>query len=300
MNQDYLPFCESVTSLMKQKGLLSNKDISVKRFMEDFLAHAYTGNAKFGDGMEMIEMMMDGKNLFDGSKFDSNFSSNLSKFVSPELAINKTFQAVIKTLTTNKSKGVGIGELILPFLVNGWVRSTGSDGIVCGGNREIKNGEASSLKPIKTGLTEKGLVDRLNKKYFDGKILSSKSYAEIISKHGNFSQPVYTQFFTELYPTANIADLIKAILPSGTDRKKFHNLLGRWILKEYQKIDGWKSIIFIHPETGDIVNIADINDDTCFNLLKFRVRLFRAKDTQAVSDGYAVVNLVRQKKLKKV
>ena len=293
---DYSKFKKTVDALLTQKKLNDNKNVAVKRFVADFEAHAFTRHAEFGDGVEMLALLASDKSLFAGTKFDKNFTMNLMGFVSGDLAENKTFQSVVKVLTGNKSKGVGIGELILPLLVSGWTRVNDSDGFVSGGTREIKNGEGASLKPVKTGLTNKGLVDELNKKYFGGLVLGKKDHAKLIAKYGDFSKPIYSKYFSELWPGAEVEVLIKSLTKIGSDVDKFHNAVGRFILREYKKIDGWKSIVLIDPNTLEVVNIADINDDTGFDRLHFTVRLSRLKDTQAVPDGYAVVKLKKAKK----
>jgi hypothetical protein len=295
-NIDYPSFKAAVDNLFKNKNIKSEDNVAVERFMMDFEAHAFTRHAEFGDGMKMLELLNDPASLFDGSNFNKNFTRNLNEFVSAELSSNKTFRSVIKVLTTNKSKGVGIGELVLPLLVSGWVRTNGSDGTVLGEQREVKNGEGASLKPIKKGLVDQGIIDTLNKKYFGGMVLGKKNHSKIIEKYGDFSKDVYKNYFSELWPTANVPDLIESLKKVGSDVEAFNSVVGRFILKEYQKIDGWKSIVLVDPKTLDVVNICDVNDDTCFDKLRFTVRFSREKDTQAVPDGYAVVKLTRLKK----
>lgn len=297
MSLDVLSFRSKVNALMAKKNLVDDNNVAVRRFALDFEAHAFTAHAEFGDGERMLDLLSDGSNLFDGSNFDRNFKLNLNDFVKAELKSNKTFNKTIKILTTNKSKGVGIGELVLPLLVSNWVRNNESDGMVNGGIREVKNGEGASLKPVKTGLTNKGLVDELNAKYFDGLVLGKKKHHATIMSKAGLNSPVYSTYFKELWPTANIDHLMKLLENMGNDLAKFHSVLGRFILKEYQKIDGWKSIVLIHPETLDVVNIANVDDDSCFENLSFKVRLSRQKDTQAVPDGYAVVQLADIKNL---
>lgn len=296
MSLDYPSFKTAVDELLKKKNINGDKNVAVKRFMMDFEAHSFTRHAEYGDGLNMLELMSNESSLLDGAKFNTNFALNLNDFVKSDLSNNKTFRSVIKILTSNKSKGVGIGELVLPLLVAGWVRSNGSDGTVLGAHREVKNGDGASLKPVKTGLTNKGLVDELNKKYFDGMVLGKKHHSNIIEKYGDFTNDVYKQYFTELWPTADVNSLIESLKTVGNDVNNFHTVVGRFILKEYQKIDGWKSIVLINPNTLDVVNICDVNDDTCFDKLHFSVRFSRGKDTQAVPDGYAVVQLRKIKK----
>lgn len=297
-NIDYPSFKAAVDNLFKNKNINGKHDVAVERFMMDFEAHAFTRHAEFGDGMKMLELLNDPASLFNGSNFDKNFTRNLNDFVSTELSSNKTFRSVVKVLTTNKGKGVGVGELVLPLLVSGWVRTNGSDGTVLGEQREVKNGEGASLKPIKKGLVVQGIVDTLNKKYFGGMVLGKKHHSKIIEKHGDFSKDVYKNYFSELWPTANVPVLIESLKNVGSDVKAFHSVVGRFILKEYQRIDGWKSIVFVDPKTLDVVNICDVNDDTCFDKLRFNVRFSREKDTQSVADGYAVVKFAKIKKSK--
>lgn len=289
---------------MQQKNYSSNMDVAVQRFILDFEAHSFVSNAEFGDGERMIELLSDGKNVCEGSKFEKNFKLNFHEFISDELKNNKSFNRTVRILTNNKGKGVGAGELVFPLLVSGWTlhkksKESEGDGMLNGFLREVKNGLGAGLKPIKKGLLVQGIVDILNKKYFNGMVLGKREHKEIIEKYGDFTNAVYKSYFSELWPTADIDSLISSLNGVGDDVKKFNYVVGRFILKEYQRIDGWKSIVFIHPETLDVVNISDVNSNDCFEHLSFNVRLSRGKDTQGISDGYVVVKMVQPKKPRK-
>ena len=96
-----------------------------------------------------------------------------------------SFRSCLSYLLYSNGKGIGIGELVLPLIITGYSFSVVSDGEMANVDKvEIKKNGAS-LKPVKTGLTDKGLVDKLNEKYFDGtvRMLSKKKFDNHISNH---------------------------------------------------------------------------------------------------------------------
>ena len=81
---------------------------------------------------------------------------------------------------------------MLPLIITGYSFSVVSDGEMANGDKvEIKKNGAS-LKPVKTGLTDKGLVDKLNEKYFDGTstICSAKTQKKFDKSYLRYHTPL--------------------------------------------------------------------------------------------------------------
>jgi hypothetical protein len=279
--------------------LLSNRGITnhtaAERFKMDFVAYLfYFSNGNIKDAEEAINLLSDSNNLTCNSIFNTNFRLKLDDIISTRLKSNKIFMNLFNVLIQNKGKGIGEGELILPLIIKNYKFSNTSDGVFSVGqnkyNVEIKKSGAS-LKPVKTGLTQKGLVDILNNKYFNGTV-PGKTSKKLFEKHlASISNPKdYELYFHELYvgcDNNNISDLCNEVVNNKAyqDPILFNNALGKFALKEYKKIDGWNNIVFIDVEKRNIVNVHNISNISNLNI-KFKPVMRRGKDTQAISDGY--------------
>lgn len=244
----------------------------------------------------MLELLNDKGNLFDSLSFNKNFRCNLKDMVSMKLRSNLTFRYVLDILISNKSKGVGIGEMVLPLLVDSWQLINGHDGWCAGGSRECKNGMGSSLKPIPAGLTEQGHIDKLNESFWKGTYPGLKkmhqAHASFVS---SISQPnkKYKEYLQQIYPGCDVATLANDLVENINDLEEFNWILGKQVLSWYKNLDNWHSIVLIHPETLDIVNIATI-DDSIRNLgIRFLPVMRRGKNTQAVSDGFVNIEMCK-------
>jgi hypothetical protein len=292
-------------SLLNSRGILPAKLDAAERFASDFVAYGWLYHSKFQTGKEMLELLEDDSNLNTGDCFNVNFSSNLKNLVADKLMQNTTFAQLLNVLVNNKAKGVGVGELILPLLIAHWRYSNESDGLYRGEKKEIKNNGAS-LKPVKTGDTEKGLIDQLNAEYFKGLKPGLKkahgAHVQYIKSLDKKQQvDCYTNYYSRLYPGNDTKPMIQQLLENIEDLDAYNTILGKNVMKWYRNIDGWTSIVIIDPDTLDIVNIADIekiNTDGDVHL-SFRPVMSRGSDTQAVPDGYVNVSIVKKLKLNK-
>ena len=70
----------------------------------------------------------------------------------------------------------------------------------------------------------------------------------------------------------------------------FNNVVGKFALKNYQRVDGWNNILYIDDEKMTVVNIADVEDIDGLGL-KFTPKFKRGGDTQAIADGYVNVRI---------
>ena len=151
--------------------------------------------------------------------------------------------------------------------------------------------DGASLKPIKTGVTDKGLVDKLNDKYFEGHApgyVDTKKFSEHVK---TVEKPeVYFDYFSELYPGCDITQLVGDVKKNYKDPVKFNTAVGKFALKQYKEVDKWDNIMYIKDKTMEIVNIADPSNIDSLNL-KFTPKFKRGGDTQAIADGYVNVKI---------
>lgn len=287
--ESYADIEQRVTDLLERRGIAGHT--AADRFVSDFKAYLiYFSAIGVGSAESTLSLLEDDGNLTDSEILKTNFKKRLGDLISPALRTDAIFPRLFKILLDNKGKGVGAGELALPLILKGYKFSNDSDGVLdTGAKVEIKKNGAS-LKPIKTGVTEKGLVDKLNDRFFEGTIPGKKS-DKLFQKHlETVNDPsVYGSYFTELYPGCDVTALTEEVVKNYKDAKKFNTAVGRFALKQYQKVDGWQNIIFIDSEKQLVVNIADADKIDALNLT-FSPVLARRKDTQAIADGYVNVS----------
>lgn len=281
-------------NLCESRGFMPNNNIVHHRFIMDLIAHGWFIHSKTNSGQDMLNLLTDSTNLYDGEKFNTNFRCNLKDLVSPSLAENTSFNYLLSVLTNNKGKGVGIGEMILPLIVDQWKLISGSDGWCAGGRRECKNGQGSSLKPIPAGLTKHGHIDKLNETYWNktwpGSIKAHQLHAEIVQASPN-AESTYEEYLQTIYPGKDVKDLAKNLISCISDVYEYNWTLGSTVLQWYKDLDKWHSIVLIHPVSLDIVNIAVIDESIKDLGIRFLPVMKRAANTQAVSDGFVNIEM---------
>jgi hypothetical protein len=237
-----------------------------------------------------MSLLEDDLNLTDSKILNTNFRKPLTDLISTKLKNDPIFMKLFPILLDNNGKGVGAGELALPLILAGYTFSNDSDGMFDGKKVEIKKSGAS-LKPVKTGVTEKGLVDKLNKKYWNGTVPGKKSKKKFQNHINAVKNPDdYANYFAELYVGCDTTILSEAVKSCYNDATKFCNAVGEFAMCEYQRIEGFNNILIIDSETGIVVNIADTSNLSGLGL-KFSPVLSRGKDTQAIADGYVNISI---------
>lgn len=289
-----------------------NKHIVVDRLCEDFKSYCIRFHFEgVGNVFQMLAMLMDDDNLSEISILNENFiCGDVSDLLKGELKNHPIFLKLIPVIIESKGKGVGEGELLLPFIFKDYQFSNESDGeFILNGQKfkvEVKKSGAS-LKVIETGVTKKGHVDELNKEYFKGtcpgyldKFTTDKSTKEsrnLFQEHlDSIKDPNdYREYFEELYPTA-CPDLrekmIKNVIENYEDPIKVTQILGQFALESYQKLEGWNNIItFKKTKNGyKIGNIKETRSEEILNNYKFQPKCKRGKDSQAIADGYVNIS----------
>ena len=277
--------------LLIKRGICGH--VAAERFESDFKAYLiYFEALGYGSADTTLTLLENEENLTDTSILNTNFRCKIDDLISQSLKADKIFMELFDILLGNNGKGVGAGELALPLIFSKYRYSNSSDGEFGDDNKKVeikKNG--ASLKPVKTGLTDKGLVDVLNKKYFKGTVPGKKS-KKLFEQHiRSIEDPnVYTGYFKELYVGCDTTELSKEVVEGAyKDSKAFNSAVGKFALKQYKRVDNFNNIIYIDVERRKVVNIADVdNIDGLY--LNFSPVMRRGKDTQAIADGY--VNVV--------
>ena len=280
-------FETKVNQLLTKRKMMPSRKIGLRAFCKHFLAHAWLADTIEGDGLAMIDILLDDSKLIGGELFNSNFILRFEDLYPEALKTNKAWQRLMPTLVEFKGKGLGVGELYLALVIQGWTfeRTDGKgDGKVAGGIRELKNNGAS-LKPLAEAIR---VQDDLNKTIFEGyragPITKFEEHQTWIKTKSN-PTAIYKNYFSKLYPGRDINAMCTA-LASAEDGKEFNKIIGKEVLKWYKEVDKWNSLIIIDQEKMLIGNIADVNNLDMFPSLKFLWLSARAGDSQAITDGY--------------
>ena len=283
---------EKIDSLLIGRGIRGH--VAADRFRQDFKAYlCYFDVDTDGDAENTLSLLEDESNLTSTDILGTNFRKSLWDLVPEKLKEDIIFPLLFEVLLSNKGKGIGKGELILPLIFSDYQFSVNNDGrygVKKNKKSELKD-DGASLKPIKTGVTDKGLVDRLNDKYFRGHAPGYKDAKKFSEHVKSVEKPeVYFDYFSELYPGCDITQLVEDVKKNYKDPVKFNTAIGKFALKQYKEVDKWDNIMYIKDKTMEIVNIADPSNIDGLNL-KFTPKFKRGGDTQAIADGYVNVKI---------
>lgn len=285
-------FETKVNQLLTKRKMMPSRKIGLKAFCKHFLAHAWLAETIEGDGLAMLDILLDDSKLIGGDKFNTNFILRFEDLYPEELKANKAWQRLMPTLVEFKGKGLGVGELYLALVIQGWTfeRTDGKgDGKVAGGIRELKNNGAS-LKPLAEAIR---VQDELNKTIFEGNragpITKFEEHQKWINTKSN-PTAIYKKYFSKLYPERDV-NAMCAALAIAKDGKEFNKIIGKEVIKWYKEVDKWNSLIIIDQEKMLIGNIADVEDLSIFTNIKFEWKSERGGDTQAITDGYVNIRI---------
>ncbi len=282
--------------LISRRGICGHvsADKFVKTFIRDLVYYDATSQ---GSANRTLSLLEDDLNLTDSSILNTNFRCKLGDLISEKLSRDEIFPKLFRDLMQNNGKGIGIGELALPLILSNYRYSNDSDGVFDGNNKvEIKK-NGGSLKPVPYVQTRQGIVDILNKKYWEGtepgKIRKNdyNRHSSVVKKVGPEN---YRPYFAELWPGCDTKALSEQVVDKGAWKipDLFNTEVGKFALREYQKIDKWNNIIYIDMDTETVVNVKDLEDIDSLGL-KFSPKFKRGGDTQAISDGYVNASIVR-------
>jgi len=292
VHSEFERFEQQANELLIKRNLMPSNKLGLQDFCKYFMAFSWEAHSRMGDGFEMLEVLADDQKLIGGDQFNTNFVKRIDELYPSVLQKNGAWQHFMHRLISFKGKGVGVGELYLALVIQGWSseRTDGKgDGYVAGGRREVKNNGAS-LKPLADILR---VQDRLNKTVFEG------HRAGPVTEFGLFKawistkpspEQIYREYFEQLYPGRDITAMVKNLASAQTGRE-FDNIIGREVLKWYQDVDGWESLVIINLKKQLVANIADINNLSIFTDLRFEWKSERGRDTQALTDGYVNIRI---------
>jgi len=285
-------FETKVNQLLTKRKMMPTKKIGLATFCKHFLAHAWLAHSYKGDGFEMLDALLDDNLLIGGEQFNKNFILKFEDLYPTALKNNKTWQMLMPRLVDFKGKGLGVGELYLALVIQGWTfeRTDGKgDGKVAGGIRELKKNGAS-LKPLAEALR---VQDTLNHNIFKGfragPVTKFDSHKQWIVKQPS-PEKIYLEYFGQLYPNRDVAKMCKE-LALAQNGQVFNDIIGRNVLQWYKDIDNWNSLIIIDQDKSKIVNIADVTDLSMFKDIRFDWKSERGGDTQAITDGYVNIRI---------
>lgn len=277
-----------IENLLDNRGLESNLHIAVGKFRKFFIAF-YLYHFNEYESEFILKVLEDDDELIKNDLLFENFRGSLFDYLLPnKLKDNIKFKEFIKNLLDFTNKGIGIGEMVLPLVIHDYEFSAKYDGKFRGGSYRVQiKQNGASLKPITTGLTDKGLVDRLNKEFFNGNPPGYTTFTKFKNHYNNIrdAQDQYYNYFTKLYPNTDTQTLVQDLVKVYHHPESFNNVHGKWVLSRYKDIEGWNNLMMIDNDKHNVVNICDINDIESLNI-RFSPKFYRGKDTQALPDGY--------------
>ena len=287
-------FKVKVYQLLTKRKMMPARTVGLRAFATYFMAHAWFAHSNDGDGHEMLDILLDDTQLVGGEIFNANFVKRFEEIYPAALRQNRCWQYLMPELVRFKGKGLGVGELYLALVIDGWTfeRTEGKgDGKVAGGLREIKNNGAS-LKPLAVAIR---VQDEINRTIFEGHragpVTKFYKHQDWIHTKSDPEQ-IYVDYFSRLYPGKNVKNMCEklAVAKDGTE---FYNIIGREVLTWYKENDKWHSLIVINQDDMTIANLADVSDNGLkdFSSIRFHWKSERGGDSQAISDGYVNITI---------
>jgi len=298
---DFFTFKATVDSLFAKKGMLPGKKskVIILSFYNHFLAQAWRYHSEYGDGVQMLNILLNDSSLIGGEQFNKNFYGDIPQ--QKELKFNKTWNKLKPSIIRFNGERIGAGEFYFPFVIQGWkFQKDGgtSDGYVAGGKREIKFGQAS-LKPIANASHR--VIDDLTATVFEGNRVgplkpnknsqgqSFERWLAWFDQRDNKEQKLL-EFFTPLYLGQDVGPMCKKLIDARAC-KDFYYVVGSYVIMWYKDIDNFDSLILIDIDKMKMANIADVSDLTMFPTLKFDWVTKRGGDIRQLADGYVNVKI---------
>ena len=295
--KDFESFEKEVSSFLSTRGIEDNEDFDkiVRDFHEKVKLILYYYSDKYKiPYRETLEDMANPENLIDSEILHTNYSKPWEELIH-NLMKNPLFVKILDASLAHSGKGVGVGELTLPLVVNDYRYSNDSDGTwgSFGYMVELKNGNGASLKTNKSANLRH--ADDLNKKYFNGNAFGYKNptkfekHLDEVDNHPN-GPDIYYEYFSEMYPNEDTKALAKKVIDNYKDKDEVRMIMGEFAISTYKSIDAWHNLVIVSAKKGLMVNICDPTNIRSLGL-SFDPKMIRGGDTNALGDGYVNVKI---------
>ena len=245
----------------------------------------------------LIDILLDDDNLLSLEILKNNCIINFEDFPK-KISDENIFKSMFINLSKVIQKGTGAGELLMPLLFKNYhftSKKDENDGISENGEMrfEIKKAGGQFASKLVLNKNNNIDIDSLNETYFDGKCLSNQK--DFLKLWSNIDFADLQKYFENIWPSKDKND-INELVESLKDVKSYQDfaeIYGLWGLKEYKKVDGFTNMTIIEPDTLEIFNIFDFNDNKFLSNLSFTPVLSRGGDTNAIPDGYLKITKKR-------
>ena len=288
MSNDFVKFVSDIDNLFYSKNLHPSdhgKSKIVEVFYDTFRKNAWWYHSTHGDGFDMLSVLSASDYGID---FDMNTNSvtRASKLV-PALEKNATWNSMTLSLVRTTMKGVGPGEMFFTFVHPKAVFDSAKDLVIDGKELECKKFTGGCIKG--NADSQFRIADNLCKKYDlrDKPRQKAQAYYMNISK---LSESYRSQYWKELYPNMSEVNIEK-LTNIGATTAKPSQVHGTIVMSEYRKIDNFDSLLLVGEENNPkIIHLTDFEDsDFIQDNIKFLPKFWRGGDTNAVGDGYVVI-----------
>jgi hypothetical protein len=292
---EYNIFKKKYEVLISKRFKKTKKNVAQINFERLLLSEIWFSHCTCFDGLDLLDILIDDDNLAEADQLSQNFVGNITALLTDKINNNQSFQKSFSNLLAFSSKGVGVGELLLPLLIKGWQNEDSNDGVLNGKAVELKNAKGGSMKPVNSGVTTDGHIDDMNKRLFKKHppLHSNAEHKEHLAVLNNIvdKKGAYLEYFSQILAKdkSEVNDLVDDLLLNISDFAKCKKIYGEYVLKTYKEIDGFDHLILINPDNGDMVCIADF--DNVPTNIEFTPKMIRHKDKQAVPDGYVNIKV---------
>jgi len=329
-NADLLKMDDEWVKLLLKRGLLEIRNFKSKSrssevrgeltFLQHTKAQSWYYHTLYNQGFEILKILNDDSKLVSSNVLKNNIQADMNKLIPIGLEDNKGWSHLANSLIEFTSKGVGLGELFLPLVIQGYTKSKSQsvgDGEVNGGKSEVKKkGAGIKSQPD----TQRKVQNKLNKTVFEGHDPGPATTGWYKWREWMDSLPVKTQqsklreYFTELYVDTSRyeasrceelrqdIDSMCTALELVRDGQEFGHVIGTYQLKWYQQMDGWRNLIVIDNKHKQFINIVDVHDLSMFPNLRFDWRYRRSSDeggdTYQCGDGFVTIGITSPEKIK--
>lgn len=291
-NDMKLTISKDLNPLFNKLGL--RKTVADKKFKVILTKGIIDGHFSYGDGIDLLNMLLDDNFLLPGDMFDCQangyFSSDWKNILNIDLLNNKTFQSIKYDILNHNGKGVGKGEYFLLLFVKGYKIKTGnSDGTINGLFIQVKDALGGSMKPCLD--SSRRVIDNLNQTYFNESVPFTNDWYNNISTISNLKNTLI-DYFSKLHESWDVSNdistMVDELISTNGDFEKMKTIYGIKVGQKYKEVDKFDCLTLISSEK--IVIIKDFNK-VPLNEVAFVPVMKRGGDTQALADGYVNIKL---------